>query len=78
MQAVKKPHLEARGRLETGNAAAGRPGMYLNCKTCLQLWAEYASATRKMWTPSAPTWEAAEARIQTAREAVTKHVAEAH
>jgi hypothetical protein len=78
MRAAREPHNEARTPSEKRTASAGWLGMYLNCKTCLQLWAEYASATRRMWTPTTPTWEAAEARIQTACEAVTVHAAEPH
>jgi hypothetical protein len=78
IRAAKKQRPEARTPLPERNTAAGWFGMYLDCKTCLQLWAEYASATRRMWTPATPTWEAAEARIQTACEAVTVHAAEPH
>jgi hypothetical protein len=52
--------------------------VYLDCDTCVQLWAEYAAATTRMPTAATPTWEAAEARIQAVCEAVQAHVGEAH
>jgi hypothetical protein len=52
--------------------------VYLDCETCVQLWAEYGAATTRMPTAATPTWEAAEARIQAVCEAVRAHGAEAH
>jgi hypothetical protein len=52
--------------------------VYLDCETCVQLWAEYGAATARISTAATPTWEAAEARIEAAREAVRMHGAEAH
>jgi hypothetical protein len=52
--------------------------VYLDCETCVALWAEYGAATTRVRTPATPTWEATEARLQAASEAVFVHVAEAH
>jgi hypothetical protein len=52
--------------------------VYIDCETCVQLWAEYGAATTRMPTLSAPTWEATDARIRAASEAVRAHGAEAH
>jgi len=78
MRAAKKQRPEARTPLPKRQTAAEWLGMHLDCKTCLQLWAEYASATTRMWTPATSTWEAAEERIQTARKALVVHAAELH
>jgi hypothetical protein len=52
--------------------------VYIDCETCVQLWAEYGAASARMRTADTPTWEATEARIQAACEAVRAHGAEAH
>jgi hypothetical protein len=52
--------------------------VYLNCDTCVQLWSEYSAASARRSTFDTPTWEAVEARIQAASEAVRAHGAEAH
>jgi hypothetical protein len=61
-----------------GTAQLGTFGMDIYCETCVQLWAEYGAATARMSTAATPTWEAAEARMEAAREAVRLHGAEAH
>src|SRR5271156_5565691 len=52
--------------------------VYLDCDTCVALWAEYGAATTRIRTDATPTWEATEARIRAASEAVLAHGAEAH
>jgi hypothetical protein len=52
--------------------------VYLNCETCVELWAEYGAATTRIRTAVTPTWEATEARIRAACEAMWAHEAEAH
>ncbi len=52
--------------------------VYINCETCVQLWAEYGAASARTRTTATPTWEATEARIQAACEAVRAHGAVAH
>jgi len=52
--------------------------VYLDCDTCVALWAEYGAATTRIRTAATPTWEATEARIRAASEAVLAHGAEAH
>lgn len=66
--------------MDNGTAQLGTLGMdvYLDCETCVQLWAEYGAATTRMSTAATPTWEAAQARIEAACEAVRMHGAEAH
>lgn len=61
-----------------GTAQLGTLGMDIYCETCVQLWAEYGAATARMSTAATPTWEAAQARIEAACEAVRMHGAEAH
>lgn len=52
--------------------------VYLDCEKCVELWAEYGAATTRVRTAAALTWEATEARIQAASEAVLAHGAQAH
>jgi hypothetical protein len=52
--------------------------VYLDCETCVELWAEYGAATTRMRTAATPTWEATEARIQAASDAVLAHGTQAH
>jgi hypothetical protein len=52
--------------------------VYINCETCVQLWSEYSAASARIWTVDTPTWEAVEARVRAASDAVRAHGAEAH
>jgi hypothetical protein len=68
-----KPHcLKEMDRIHLGM------NVYLDCDTCVALWAEYGAATTRIRTAATPTWEATEARLRAASEAVLAHGAEAH